>query len=387
MRIRVLGWVAVVLAGAFAGCGGDSGADGEGTGAKDPFLRYSESTQFSLVRTLPDGTKESYSSRPTSEIEIDGATYTRLQVGDDISSGSGSGVEFAGTIIDEDTVEVVRGAFSTSSAALFGVPAYVSATADEPILIDIAPPVGEPQSFSVSGTSVFGTPDAEPQPGTVAGTYTLAETDVTVDTPVGAVAGCNHYTVDATVPLLFGVDTDVVGDVWYSPRLGLVKAELASPLDGLGVGFGGSNDARLLDDGWATVQRVAVLGLGAADASFAVSSYDVEQLYNADKDTHAKMLLEVRFADETLAKSDQQPAVIETFSTDFGYYPSMLVASPVSFLFPEDNDQGFTHWIAFVDQAAKNQTVNGISYNIDVTYDAGAPPVRVAGRVLYKRVP
>lgn len=381
--------IGLALGLALSGCGGDGGGGGanDPMNPKAPYPRYSETTTATMLRTLPGGETKSYESRVAGTVTIGGEDFTRVVIGDDIASGGTSGVELIGNLVDKTTVEVIGAGFATTSAGVLGVPAYVSVRADEPITVDIEPPVGEAQAFSVSGSGVFGSPDGEPMAGTLSGTYTLEEVDVTVDSPMGAVDGCSHYRVEAMVPILFGVETPVNGDVWHHPNLGIVKAELEEPLAGLSVGLAGSRDVKLLDDGWATVARVASLGSGASESSFTLSTYDAEQAFNADKDTHAKMLLEVRFADEGMAKSETQPAVSELFATDIGYYPSMFVASPVSFLFPEENGAGYTHWIAFVDQAAKNQNVNGISYNITASYDAAAPPVRVAARILYKRIP
>ena len=66
------------------------------------------------------------------------------------------------------------------------------------------------------------------------------------------------------------------------------------------------------------------------------------------------------------------------------YFPHELIESPVSVFFPEENGNGFRYWYAFVDQAAKNQDENGISYTISVDKDASLPELRVTARIAYE---
>ena len=64
------------------------------------------------------------------------------------------------------------------------------------------------------------------------------------------------------------------------------------------------------------------------------------------------------------------------------------MASPISLFHPSENGQGFTYWIAYVDQAAKNEAGgNGIAYHAGVTLpDFVSSPMRVSGRIVYHLV-
>ncbi|MCC6996161.1 MAG: hypothetical protein IT370_16245 [Deltaproteobacteria bacterium] len=381
MRRLLLG---MLLLASVSGCGGDSGSSQ--ADPKAPFPRYTANTRSTWTRSLPDGTKKSYESRLIGQVTVNGETFEKFQAGDPPSTPGGSGGELVGHIVDADTVVVVSVAFRTTSASILGVPEYVSATADAPVKLEIEPPLGVAQPFSVSGKTVLGSPSAAPLQGTLTGSYTLAEKGVAIASPLGMVTGCNHYTVAASVPFLFGSTMAVSGEAWYSPQLGVVKASLSSPLSGLSVGMAATGDGFDLGDGWASVTAAGTRGAGATTGAFQLSSRDFAGEFDADKNTHAKMYLEVRWADESKALTDTKPFVQPVFGTVFGQFPSTLVLSPVSLLFPEDNGKGYKHWVGFVDQAAKNESQNGIAYTITANYDPSFSPIRLAGRIVYKRI-
>jgi hypothetical protein len=286
--------------------------------------------------------------------------------------------------VDPSTLEIAGAEYETARSAVLGIPIYASGTLDQPVRISIDPPVGQPQTVTLAGQHVIGK-GSSPEAGTVTVTYTLKEKGVTVETPSGIVAGCHHFEASGDVPLLFGAaSTTVRGELWYSPTLGLVKAQLTAPIS-LGLGFAGNSDLTDLGDGWVAVQKTGAVGKDAAK-TWELSTYDFRQQLDADKDTHAKMLLEVRWVDSTKAKGQQQPYLQEEFGTTMGYFPSTMTQSPVSIFHPEENGQGFVYWIGFVDQAAKNQAVNGISYRISLNrYDPSFSAVRATGRIIYKR--
>ena len=107
---------------------------------------------------------------------------------------------------------------------------------------------------------------------------------------------------------------------------------------------------------------------------------------DADKDSHAKMLVELRWADDAMAKTDKRPSIDPVFGTDTGMYSATLEQVPVSFLHPEENGKGYVYWYYYVDQAAKNQPMNGIEYHAGVRYDSSFSPLRVTARIVYKKV-
>ncbi len=68
---------------------------------------------------------------------------------------------------------------------------------------------------------------------------------------------------------------------------------------------------------------------------------------------------------------------------DWGMFPHILVPSPIGIFHPEENGQGYTYWIALIDQAAKNEPQNGIAYHIAVTSpDYNSQDVRGSARMV-----
>jgi hypothetical protein len=366
---------------ALAAC--DSGGGGGGSGAsadvKSPFPQLSTAAKTTYVNTRPDGSSQTLYGEVDGTKEIAGRPFQRMVVARQSGSTDGS-VEVWANPIGTTAIELGGGAYTLMQGSPLPVPAYASGTAKTPVMISLDPPVGEPQPFMIEGTGVMGDPTAEPTEGMLQGTYTLEATDVTVETPSGTIGGCKHFSVETMLPDLFGDDMPVQADVYAHPQLGVVKADMKSPLEGLGAGMSGATDVSEIGGGLVSVQRMMVLGEGA-DTNFALSTYDAHQEFDADKDVHAKMLLEVRWADDEKAKSSDMPFLNLDFGTDTGSYSASLMQSPVSVFFPAE--KGYQHWIAFVDQAAKNQAINGISYHINASYESDFSPVRVAARIVY----
>jgi hypothetical protein len=203
---------------------------------------------------------------------------------------------------------------------------------------------------------------------------------------MGIVHGCRHYSAEGTLagdglaPLLQGVT--IAGEVWYHPSLGLVRYEL--PALGLAGDMRGTWD---LDDDageFATIRKLGIID--ATAPSFELNTYDLHGAFDADKNTHAKLLLELRWGDEDGARTGPEPgypAVNIEFGTVIGTFPSTMVESPVSIFHPEENGQGFEYWIGFVDQAARNEPGgDGIAYHVSVQADTDiTPPLRATARI------
>jgi hypothetical protein len=259
---------------------------------------------------------------------------------------------------------------------------------DTPLSVKIDAPLGTAQPVSLSGTY---TPTGSTTPSTVAATgqYTLVEKDTVVDTDLGAVAGCNHYsgTLSSTSTIipeaLRGISID--GDLWYHPSYGVVAFK--APNLGLETRMKDTNDCGEKDaSGHRAIRKVAIVD--ASRGKFELSSYECAGTFDADKNSHSKMLLELRWADEAQAKTTNMPTNAYQFKTVMGIFPSMLTQSPVSILHPEENGKGFVYWIAYVDQAAKNEAgSNGISYGVTVPAPTGLPAVRASARIYYKVYP
>lgn len=219
------------------------------------------------------------------------------------------------------------------------------------------------------------------------GTYTIVARDVTVDTPPGPASGCLEVRLDGAVPLLFGaMEVSTGGTIWYSKALGVVKAQLDAPFSGLSAGIRGSRGWHALGDGFASVEAVQILGAEKTPERFQLASSDVG--HTADKRVYAKLLLELRWAEEAAARSEARPNVREELGTGFGDFPATLTRSSVSFLHAEENGRGYVYWIAYADEAAKNEPGDdSTTYVATVQYDGSRGPLRVSSRIVSNASP
>lgn len=364
-----------------SGCGGSGD---EGGSIERPFEPRRESAVWNFSQTTYNGQETQFSADWVGPKEIGGKTYQRLQAGS--FRANPTTPEGTEVWIDWEPDQVTFGGgevyFPISGVNLPGQP-LISGTTDEPLVINLNPPLGVPQTIHIAGSAVVGDPANPNNPYTVDtdATYTLVEENVTVETSAGPIPGCKRFQGTASA---YGMDFE--GDAWYHPELGMVASHINWPepegttLDLLGIDDYGPDNPTTGD-----IQKFGVITPGGP--AFRLDTYDVNQALDADKDTHAKMLLEIRWLDEEKAKSDLIPAAYTEFGTVFGYFPHSLTASPLSILHPEDNGKGYTFWIALVDQAAKNEPTNGISYHISAQpQDYASSPMRVTARILYHKV-
>lgn len=354
---------------------------------KAPYPSWNASIANDYQRTLPDGTTARYVTRNAGQKEINGAAYSRFRMERPTEPGGdppATGAELWMNPEGESKVVIAGGAYTSETATKLGLPGEGSATLQEPFTFDFGAKVGEPRDFDVKGTvSLKGTTTTAVV--ALAGSYTIVEKDVTVDTPTGKVAA-THVSLEGKVPLVFGANlVQTSGELWISRTLGVVKAKFDDPLAGFGVGAKGTRTARELSGGYSSVESVAVVGGGVS--RFELDTGDAYNDWDADKNTHAKMLMEIRWVDDGVAKTDKKPFVRHKLGTVMGYFPSELVQSPISFLHPEENGQGYVYWIAYADQAAKNEAGDGgTRYVASVEYEADFSPLRVSARTIYKRL-
>lgn len=381
MNVRrvVVGLVAAsVVAGA---------CESETSDVKRPWEAAGAATHYQFEGQLADGRTTTVATAQVGTVVIGGVEYTTQQLA--VGSGASEGALEVATSLEGETLTVAAVSIWAPPGAPLPAdtplvppgPPLVSGSFDEPVHLELGAPVGVPQTLTVTGTAVFGDPAAPVTSHQAQGTveYTRVADDVVAETAMGPVAGVSHYTGTLTIG-----DTVLTGAAWYHPELGAIAMEVDfPPPTGLRFDFIGSADYGGPGD-TNTIQAKAVLT--PERPNFRLSTYDVAQTHDADKDRHAKMLLELRWADADRATTTDQPLVSESFRTVFGIFPSRLIASPVSFFHPEENGLGYTFWVAYVDQAAKNEPSNGISYAIDVTLPGSIThPVLVTARIHYAR--
>ena len=348
--------------------------------AKGPYPTWNDTIRGTYSRTLPNGTTGQYAVTYVGDKALPTGTFRRYR---GAREGATSGAEL--WVQPQDRRFVLGGAeYSSQSAALLKVPSPATITLDTPLVIDLDAPVGVAQPLeakakvAISGSNVTS--------ASAKGSYTVVGRDVAVEAPSGVmVAGCTHLKLDAEVPIFFGATSvSASAQVFYSSTLGVVKTVLDEPFSGLGWGVKGSRTSHELRDGYFSVEAMEVVGKGS-QSTFQLSTKEAQGKLDADKDTHAKMLVEMRWVDEVAAKTEARPNVQPAFGTNTGTYSATLTQAPVSFLHPEENGKGYVYWYYYVDQAAKNQATNGIEYRAGVS-SASGNALRVTSRIVYKRL-
>jgi hypothetical protein len=288
------------------------------------------------------------------------------------------------TRVDGDEVEIASFTVDDYALGTEGIPDFVI-DGPEPVSIDLTVPVGVPQTMTVDGQlTIAGGP---PTLGSVTATYTLVDDNATVSTAGGVVAGCKHYAASSDT------NPPVTGEVWIKTGVGIVAAKydvfLINPNGPKTWNLADFQAAGDAGDGRRKVRRDTVLGEGSE--SYNVATRGSDGRGDADKNVHAKMLLEARWADEARARTDEAPPVQTMFTGGWGYFPEGGIdwqPLPFSILNPHENGAGFKFWYKFVDQALKNESAqpNGYQINADWKGTAGdAGRVQLSGLINYKK--
>jgi hypothetical protein len=377
----------LVLAGVgvLGGCNSkSSGGGGSFDGEKAP---YGDRTPTSVTHSViqKDGVTASAVTQVTGEKKIGDTTYTKIACTN--TADPTSGVEW--WIKEKAGESVTLAGWDGHSTLASGIVPPGVVTLDQPLTVSLNPPLNTPQTVT-SGATIQVAGQTTVHQGQATISYTLVEDNAAIETSMGTVYGCKHFTGSATatsdlLPAAL-VGMTATGDLWYHPSYGIVA--FSSPLLGIGMEISDANDCSAPDSSG----HVIVRKMGIVDSAhrFDVSTYeDCNQAFDADKDVHAQMLLELRWADDAKAKLSAPdtlgPMMEVEFGTTFGYFPNTLTKSLVSVFHPEENGQGFNYLYAFVNQAAKNESTNGIAYHIGVRLDSGASAVRATGRIYYKK--
>jgi hypothetical protein len=378
-------WFPILVGGVVVvgGCGGSksgSSFDGE----KSPYGNRSPATVTHSV-IQKGGVTSGSITQTVGEKTIGGTTYTTLSASS--TTDPSSGVEW--WINEKPGESVTIAGWNGHSTLASGIVPPGTVTLDAPLTVSLKPPLNVPQTATSAATiQVPGDPTSHRGQATF--NYTLVDDNAAVETSMGTIYGCQHFsgTASATSDLLpaalAGVTTQ--GDVWYHPSYGVVAFE--SPLLGLGMEISDALDCSDPDSsGHVIVRKTSVVD---SAHPFAVSTYDdCNRAFDADKDEHAQMLLELRWADDVKAKAGAPdslgPMLHVEFGTVWGVFLDTPVKTQVSAFHPEENGQGFNYVYAFVSQAAKNESTNGIAYHISVKVDSGASAIRATGRIYYKK--
>ncbi|NOZ01613.1 MAG: hypothetical protein GXP54_06960, partial [Deltaproteobacteria bacterium] len=364
-----------------AGCGGNGGTDS----VKTPFKPVTNTTSLDYeIKTL-SGSSKPVTIQWVGKQTFNNATWDQFQTTYPVSEGIKT-VDIFGRLEGSEGV-TIAGYRSTYPAAAAGKDHTL--TLDQPVSVDTTKiPVGVQQETVAGGTLELGD-GTPPITGRVKARYTKTTADATVESRFGTVSGVQIYEGDVTLEDAAGSDLvdafkgqTATGRIWFHPTLGVLKVEVDDwPIGAAMTGEHDCGDPNASD--YNTIQKVGLLSPEAPE--FVLSSHDCSGEYDADKERHAQMLLELRWADEAKALTPDQPMVNVEFSTMWGTFPFSLLSSPVSIFHPEENGQGFTYWYAFVNEAAKNEPGdNGIMYQVKVNFpDYMTSHVRATARVRY----
>lgn len=371
----------IVATGALA-CGDAGGSE---FAPKSVYGPTNRDTVNQYKRNRDDGSAMTITSEVVGEIVLPTGTFERTRLGE-FTPTAPSGIEAWVSFPNPETLTIAGGEVWSQQILPSPNPADSSARVEfaTPITVDLTPTRGEPQalarevSVSILGTQV----DIH-----VTGSFTLVSDDETVMTEAGVLHGCRHYTGSAKAEgnellTLLGAD-EASGELWQHPNLGFVRAVASVPGSPDYVfDFTGTSEYGRATSGTNRIQAMRVLH---TLEQLELKTYDVHGALDADKDRHAKMMIEARYLDEDLARTSQRPPVETEIGTVFGTFPHFLVESPLSFFHPEENGQGFSFWIGYVDQAAKNEPINGIAYHVTARVpDYGTNAVRVTSRIVYE---
>lgn len=384
-KLKVLG--VICIAGILMNVSCDGGGSSSDSNVKKEYGEATENVMTRVKVKQPDGTYGYRIGKIAADQTINNVVYNTYQLTNiDMNGNVIAGVQPTDLYIKP----LPLGSDGKITVGGFDKHDGTAITIDPAVTLDSNAPVGVAQAVSttVNGSVTGGVVITN---ATAAGSYTLVTTGESVATEMGVVPDCNHFTANVTIdgegaPAVFK-GKNFTGDLWHNPTLGIVKYSI--PDLGIEGGMQGTWD---VDDPTGEYRTIKMTGIVSAENPyFKLSTYSVSNDLDADKNTHAKMLVELRWADEETAKTGPMPAypyINVSFETvTGGTFPYQLVESPYSIFFPEENGKGFKYWYGYVDQAAKNiPGSNGISYSIVVSRDTSAAPVRVTGRIHYRTV-
>ncbi|MBD3343890.1 MAG: hypothetical protein GF401_02365 [Chitinivibrionales bacterium] len=364
----------------------------------DPFGTVEKTTEVTMVGTIGsinDGYIKSAKLSESPSRTIGNTTYEQWKVGDvtgpgmSVDSITGPSTDVWVDIKSNGALQI--GGFKDkgllSSVPLISILGIGDSdvTFKEPLFID-----PEEQPLKESRTATVEA-NLGSLPLTVDLTYTPVEENATAITTLGPLSGCRRIHVegaatDSWIPAaLKGVK--ISGDGWYHSDMGFVAFDI--PLLGIDASLADETDYGDAETGFNVIRKVSSVHPGE---TFELSTYERNNELDADKNTHAKMLLEVRWADTTNAKTMGAPDPLTypvVFGTVWGTFVDsrwgtpVLVESPVSIFHPEENGKGYTFYYCFVDQAAKNEPgSNGIEYKISVSNN-GSNALRCTARIGY----
>jgi len=359
----------------FFSCGDDSESSVNG---KAPYGNPTQSAVHDFNISLLEGVKKKVTGSIVGTQTISGREFFHYQA---VSSDSVSDIYVTPYPLGNSKT-VTFGKITTNSG--------FEITPIEPVEINLFPSTGENVDISMDFEAKLDGMNVK-SVITLTGSYQLLSDNASVSTSMGTFNELLHYkgSGNVTGDILPGYleNVNLNAEVWYHPTVGVVMYEVAEL--GLGGDMSGTWDIGT-EQGHSIVRKIGIIN--SENPNFELDTIQVSNELDADKNQHAKMLLEIRYVDDENAKTGpmpSSPAVNIEFGVTFGwFFGHELIESPVSIFHPEENGKGYKFFIAYVDQASKNSPGGeGISYHIKVNADTSiTPDMRVTARILYKKL-
>lgn len=313
------------------------------------------------------------------EIEDSGKKLTKVQIRE-LNTNLPNGVDIYGNE-DSSKKTVTLNKIDIFDSPENSASKTIKVIFSEPVKFDVEPSDGVEQVVNAKGRLDIG--------GTVINFddkihYKLVNSKERIELPLYVVEDCKHY---YGYTMIYGKKTEV--DIWYKPGLGLVDFRARSEL--LDAYYEGKMDSYTnviyIDDSTILIKSENILGLDGGPQIFELNTFSVNNKLDADKNTHAKIWVEVREVDSDKAKSGFYPSVWHEVGVHDGVFSetySQLNRSSVSLFHPEEKGENFIYWNLLVDKGAKNSEGDSTFYYAKVGLSTTNAKVRVSGAILYK---
>lgn len=332
-----------------------------------------------------DGATEAAAARVVGVSPIGGQLYDRLQVGRLPDRDADPSAEYAELWVQPDDTVLQLAGFAVFNRA-FGLKpglADLSVTLAPPLRIASNVAVGVPQALTATAMLQVGDPQkrAPTQQAVTLFVHLLAVGE-TVATGVGIQGETAHFRAEMAL-----AGATAVLDLWLRSGTGVVRADaswpgLPGPNKGATLGLTGLGG--VAHSGDRTIANAESL-LGPGHVTFRLDTWDVDGGAFADPLSPARCLLELRWADPSLARSDLPPPVASEFGVGSAYLAANLVELPLSTFHPEDNGQGLHFWVALVDIPASTQANPPLSaLRVRSQHSGKASDVRVSALIEYR---
>lgn len=263
-------------------------------------------------------------------------------------------------------------------ATATGLDQDINIAFDLPAVVDLTEPVGVASKQKVEGlANILFNPEGEHETftGPFDLTWTILSVDQTVETAIGDLAGCIHAKAELTLH-----DRSISIYLWFKNNIGIVAIEAdLGPLLGVQKAQLVQSVATTTGEDGIVLTKTTVLNAENARRTTLVTSecavfdWADNGSCQADKDLPATILVEVRWADDERAKTDERPEVSAIYGMQQTVIDSEdmlaieLFPLPDSILHPEESGRGYRFWVGVGELDAAKTRVNSTTFMVALT--------------------